>query len=155
MAIGRFSCDYLRRVYGRNRVLKAAGVLSGFGLALAAMAPSLPSPVSFACLGILLVGFGLSTLLPIVFSSAGHLPGIHPGSSIAIVETFAYTALIVCGPFVGALSDALGQIRYALLVVAVMLVGVTFLAFGVAPEPNEYDQKKAAAALANGDDDSN
>jgi len=136
MAVGRFSCDFLRRIYGRRRIVQIGGILASMGLVILVMAPTLQFSVAFACAGLGITGLGLSTLIPTMFSSAGHLPNTHAGTSIAAVAWPTYAGSIVASPFVGNLSEAFG-LRYALLAVALMLLLIFPLGFGMLPEdPN-------------------
>lgn len=87
MALGRFCCDALRQLVGRRAMCQAAGVLSSTGLLLVALSPKVSDEtVGWACLGCATAGLGLSTLIPTVFSSAGHLPGVHSGTAISQVR---------------------------------------------------------------------
>lgn len=51
MALGRFSCDKLRSLFGRRRVIRTGGFLSFLGLLLVVLAPSLSGSIYFATLG--------------------------------------------------------------------------------------------------------
>ena len=124
MAVGRFCCDYLRRVYGRKLMVFVSGVLAVSGLMLVFAVSTLPSAVAIALssIGLTITGFGLSTLLPISFSSAGHLTELlHSGTSVATVAVCAYCGSITASPLVGVLSDLTGSLRYGFLFVAVVL----------------------------------
>eukprot|EP00602_Paraphysomonas_sp_CaronLab_P011306 CAMPEP_0185039538 /NCGR_PEP_ID=MMETSP1103-20130426/36474_1 /TAXON_ID=36769 /ORGANISM="Paraphysomonas bandaiensis, Strain Caron Lab Isolate" /LENGTH=381 /DNA_ID=CAMNT_0027578465 /DNA_START=307 /DNA_END=1449 /DNA_ORIENTATION=+ len=134
MAVGRFSCDYIRRKVGRRRLVRVAGIVAGVGLLLTVAAPSLPLNVGPAVCGLALTGAGLSTLIPTVFSSAGHLPGTHSGTSIATAAAFTYCGSIVSPPMVGGLSDGMDSLRWAFLVVAIILSVIAPLSYGVPPE---------------------
>lgn len=124
MAIGRFCCDYLRRKYGRKVMVFVGGLLSCGGLMAVFCTSSLPfdAAVAFASIGLTVTGFGLSTLLPISFSSAGHLTELqHSGTAVATVAACAYCGSIVGSPLVGVLSDISGSLRYVILLVAIIL----------------------------------
>jgi hypothetical protein len=115
MAVGRFTCDFLRKTFGRRKLIGLSGVLAGVGVCLLIAAPSLTEQISqiLICeVGISLTGLGLSTIVPTVFSSAGHLPGTtHAGTSIATVAAFTYCGSIVAPPLVGGISQALQSLR--------------------------------------------
>ena len=98
MAAGRFSCDFLRRMIGRKRLVMAGGILAAAGLGLLVLSFQTPCPLAFGCIGLFITGMGLSTLIPTMFSSAGHLPpslGGTFGSHIYIVAGFSYSGSIV------------------------------------------------------------
>ncbi|RYH12479.1 MFS transporter, partial [archaeon] len=146
MAIGRFSSDYLRSIYGRQRIIRVGGLLAAAGLVLVVLSVNLPIPSLFACLGFALTGLGLSTLIPIAFSSAGHLPGVHAGTALATVAMFTYSGSIVASPLLGLLSDSFGSLQYALLVDAVLLSIICPLSWGIIPESSAF--KSGAVTLA-------
>lgn len=134
MALGRFICDYLRRTVGRRLMMRIGGFLASGGLILVALSVDLPYPAAFACIGFSLTGTGLSTIIPTVFSSAGHLPGVHAGTAVAIVGGFTYTGSIISSPLVGVLSDSFNSLRYALLCDGILLALIVPLSFGMLNE---------------------
>eukprot|EP01031_Cornospumella_fuschlensis_P031962 gene31962-38646_t len=146
MALGRFSSDYLRSIFGRQKIIRVGGLLAAAGLVLVVLSVDLPVPPLFACLGFAVTGMGLSTLIPIAFSSAGHLPGVHAGTALATVAMFTYCGSIVASPLIGLLSDSFGSLRYALLVDAALLSIICPLSWGIIPESSVF--KAGATALA-------
>jgi MFS family permease len=138
MALGRFCCDALRQLIGRRTMFKCAGLLACGGVCIIALAPStLPEPSSLyvACFGCIVTGLGLSTLIPTVFSSAGHLPNVHPGTAISRVAFWTYAGSIVSPPLIGALSDAFESLQLGFIVLAALLFLITPLGSRVPPEP--------------------
>ena len=137
MALGRFCCDSLRQLIGRRTMFKIAGLLACVGVCIIALAPSMlpePSSLYVSCFGCSVTGLGLSTLIPTVFSSAGHLPNVHPGTAISRVAFFTYAGSIVSPPLIGALSDAFQSLQLGFIVLAVMLALITPLGSKVPPE---------------------
>ena len=145
MALGRFSCDFLRNKFGRRWMVRVAGVLAIGGLSLVAMSPDLPSSIFFGCLGFSITGMGLSTLIPTMFSSAGHIPGgAHAGTSIAIVSMFTNCGAIVSSPLVGYLSDGLGSMRQAFFCDAVLLGLICLLSWGIPEESSVFKRNSSS-----------
>lgn len=139
MALGRFCCDYLRRVFGRRVMVRTGGLLACGGLLLVVLSPSLPAGIAFACIGFCITGMGLSTLIPTMFSSAGHLPGgVHAGTGIAIVSSFTNCGAICSSPLIGVLSDSFHSMRLAFLCVAVLLGVLFLLSWGIPVESMVY-----------------
>jgi MFS family permease len=127
MAMGRFACDYLRRLYGRKIMVFVGGVLAAVGVLVVFLVSTLPtqSAIALSSIGLMIAGFGLATLLPIAFSSAGHLTGaFHSGTAVATVAVCAYCGSIAGSPLVGALSDITGSLRYGFLFIALVLAAV-------------------------------
>ncbi|MDB5251542.1 MAG: transporter [Flaviaesturariibacter sp.] len=117
MAGGRFVADWLTARAGFTRTLRISGLLIASGLALAVAFPTVP--VSIA--GFLLVGFGVSSVVPLVYSRAGRSTTVSPGSAIAIVTSIGFMGFLVGPPLVGLLAG-LFSLRVSIAVVA--LVGV-------------------------------
>eukprot|EP01039_Chlorochromonas_danica_P000695 gene695-752_t len=140
MGCGRFACDYLRRVIGRRLMVRIGGFLAMLGLIIAVVSVSTPCPPVFACMGFACSGLGLSTIIPTVFSSAGHLPGVHGGTSVAVVAAFTYMGSICSSPLVGLLSDSFGSLRLALLCDGLFLGLMMLLSFGVIPEQMVFNK---------------
>lgn len=146
MALGRFSCDFLRARFGRRLLVRLGGVLACGGLTLVVLSPDLPGGIAFGCIGFAITGMGLSTLIPTMFSSAGHIPGgTHAGTSIAIVSMFANCGAICSSPLVGVLSDSFDSMRLAFLCDAVLLGIICPLSWGIPEESRIFRSKKAVA----------
>ena len=139
MAIGRFSCDFLRQRFGRDLIAKSSGVLAVVGLAAVILAPTFTShssdiAVAIATIGFAIVGSGISTLIPTMFSTAGHLSNRHSGTAIAVVAGFTYSGSIVSSPMIGGLSDGFHSLRFAFIVVAGLLFFISPLGYGISKE---------------------
>lgn len=145
MATGRFMCDRLRLWYGRQKIFFIAGFLSFGGLLLAVTAPSLSNligeetnalTIAIATVGFAFAGVGLSTNIPICFSSAGNLPNVHSGTAIGQVAFFTYSGSIVAPYILGLISDAFdSDLRIAFMIDAILLLLITPLALHV-PKDN-------------------
>ncbi len=59
-------------------------------------------------LGFFLVGLGLSTIVPIVFSSAGNLKNISPSAGISMATSIGYAGFFVGPPAIGFLAETFG-----------------------------------------------
>ena len=103
MAGGRFLGDRLLSALGPILLLRLSGLSAAAGLALALL---IRTP-EVAIVGFILVGFGLSSLVPILFGSAGrHRTGAGPG--IAAVTTIGYFGFLVGPPLIGTLASFFG-----------------------------------------------
>jgi MFS family permease len=151
MALGRFSCDYLRSKFGRRLIVRVGGFLACGGLLLVVLAPDLPGAIAFACLGFCLTGMGLSTLIPTMFSSAGHIPGgMHAGTSIAIVSMFTNCGAICSSPLVGVISDLFGSMRLAFMCDALLIGLICPLGWGI-PEESHVFRKSSRGSRSSAD----
>lgn len=69
-----------------------------------------------------MVGLGLATIVPIVYSRAGNTQGIDAGTGISMVTTIGYSGFIVGPPILGFLAEWRGlQISY-LFVLALFII---------------------------------
>jgi MFS family permease len=126
MALGRLLGDRLTARFGPVAFVRAAAMVALAGLS-AALAVRDPLP---AAAGFFLLGAGLSSIVPVVFSRAGHSPAAAGASGIAAVATFGYTAFLVGPTLVGWVAEAT-TLRTGLAVVALLLVGIPLLAPGM------------------------
>ncbi|MCW6510193.1 MFS transporter [Lichenifustis flavocetrariae] len=99
MTIGRFAGDSLVRRFGASVIVIGGSCLAAIGLALSVAMPTLPS----ATVGFLLVGLGLSNIVPAVFSAAGRF-GRTPAAGIAAVVSCGYVGFISGPPIIGAIA---------------------------------------------------
>jgi MFS family permease len=113
MGLGRLLGDQLMLQVGPQRLLVLGGGLALGGLLIMLL---LPQPIS-SIASLFLVGLGLSTIVPTVFSAAGQQPGLSPGAALGIVSTVGYGGFLLGPPLIGWLADLI-TLRYALGVVA-------------------------------------
>ena len=107
--------------------LGAVGIAAGLGLVVAAPAPAA------AVAGFFLAGLGSATLVPSAYHAADLVPGLRPGTGLAVVSWLMRGAFLSLSPFVGVVSDALG-LRLAFLVIPVAAV-IAVLAAGHLRQP--------------------
>ena len=126
MTLGRFLADGFVTKYGPSRVLKTCGVLIVGGLWLAAALPYLIP----ATLGFLLVGFGISSSVPICYSIAGKLGTVKASIAITIVSSISFFGFLVGPPVIGWLSEAT-NLRIALSIAACLGLMIAFISVKV------------------------
>ncbi len=126
MTLGRFCADGFVTKYGPSRVLKTCGALILVGLWLAAALPYLVP----ATLGFLLVGFGISSSVPICYSIAGKLGTVKASIAITIVSSISFFGFLVGPPVIGWLSEATG-LRIALAIAACLGLMIAFVSVKV------------------------
>lgn len=101
MAIGRLTGDFVIRRIGKSMVVRYGILISASGLLIS----SLTSSPLLAIIGFAMVGMGLSNAIPVIFGSAGNIPGVEPGKGIAAVTTSGYTGFLVGPPLIGFTAD--------------------------------------------------
>lgn len=120
MALGRWFGDRFRTWTGDLQAVRAGAFLAATGLALALL---WPHPVS-STVGFALSGLGLSNVVPVMYSVAGHALA---GRGIATVATIGYAGFLLGPPVIGFLSDGIG-LRAALGLAAAGAALVSLLA---------------------------
>ncbi|MBV9986824.1 MAG: MFS transporter [Chitinophagaceae bacterium] len=123
MATGRFLGDRIVTAFGRQRVLQLSGIVITTGLLTAVLFPTLV----MAALGFLLVGFGVSSVVPLVYSSAGKSKKFSPGVALAAVSTIGFLGFLIGPPVIGFIAHAL-SLRWSFTLIAVLGFGTTVLA---------------------------
>ena len=123
MALGRFLGDGVIARLGRRKTIQLSGVIIFFGMMISVIFPYIiPATVGF-----MLVGLGVSSIVPTVYSSAGKNPKVSPGMALAMVSSVSYLGFLMGPPLIGYIS-ALSNLRYSYAVIGCFGLLVTFLA---------------------------
>ncbi|MGZ3850104.1 MAG: MFS transporter [Flavisolibacter sp.] len=108
MAAGRFIGDFVITKVGRKRTMQYSGLIISSGMALSVCLPNLIA----ATIGFMMVGLGVSTNIPSVYSVAGRNEKVSPGVAIAMVSSVSYFGFLMGPPLIGYIS-ALSSLRYS------------------------------------------
>jgi MFS family permease len=102
MVLVRLSGNWLLARFPRRRLLPVLAAVATAGFAAGLLGGS-PSTViaGFGCLGI-----GLALVIPTVNSAAGQLPGLSPGTAIAMVSAWGWAGFVFGPPIIGQLASA-------------------------------------------------
>ncbi len=119
MVLGRFTGDAVVARLGEQRALRVGGAVSSAGLLMVLLLHSLP----LILLGFLLSGAGLANASPVLYRTAGTLPGFAPAEGLATVVGVGYAGLLVGPPLLGLLAHRAGlpSIFWVLLGLSVTL----------------------------------
>ena len=117
MTLGRFGGDWIVKRLGRTRVLVLGGLLSAAGYGISVTAPGLAGTLA----GFILIGIGISNIVPVLFTAAGTQTRMPAGLAIAAVTTLGYAGLLVGPALIGFLAEALS------LAAALGIVGMSLL----------------------------
>jgi len=123
MAAGRFMGDKLVIVLGKKRMIQISGITITAGLLLAIFFPVM----SIATFGFLLVGLGVSSVVPIVYGAAGKSGTMSPGAAIAAVSTIGFVGFLLGPPVIGFIAEA-ANLRWSFGLIALLGLSTTFLA---------------------------
>ena len=106
--------------FSARRLLPALAVLATVTFSAGLVVNSVP----VALIGFAGLGAGLGTVIPVVFSAAGRVPGLHPGTGVALVSACGWAGFM-CGPvLIGQIAQAT-SLRVALIFVPVLTVVIT------------------------------
>jgi MFS family permease len=119
MAGGRFVADWFAHRFGLKRTLQVSGTLTATGLAIAVIFPYVPT----ALFGFLLVGAGVSSVVPMVYSAAGKSKTMAPGVALAAVSTIGFLGFLVGPPVIGFIAG-IATLRASFVLIACMGISV-------------------------------
>jgi MFS family permease len=122
MAGGRFVADWFVHRFGLKRTLQVSGSLTATGLAIAVIFPY----VYTALFGFLLVGAGVSSVVPMVYSAAGKSKTMAPGVALAAVSTIGFLGFLVGPPVIGFIAG-IATLRASFVLIACMGISVVIV----------------------------
>ena len=143
MATGRLCGDMVVRRIGPVLSVRGCGALGTVGCVLVAISPA---PAA-ALVGFILIGLGVSVVVPLVFAAAGR-SGPSPAIGVAGVATVSYGAGMAAPSVMGGVAD-ISSLRIAFAVAALFAVGIAAgagLLGGESPERHDAAEQAAAAA---------
>ncbi|WP_374949395.1 MFS transporter [Mucilaginibacter sp.] len=123
MATGRFIADWFAHRFGLKRTLQISGLLTATGLLTAVAFPYIYT----AMLGFLLVGFGVSSVVPLVYSAAGKSKTMSAGVALAAVSTIGFMGFLIGPPVIGFIAG-LASLRASFTLIAAMGICVSVVA---------------------------
>jgi MFS family permease len=122
MAAGRFLGDRVISAIGRRRTMQASGIIISMGMFLSVLFPGIVT----ATIGFMMVGLGVSTNIPSVFSIAGRHEKIPPGIALAMVSSVSYLGFLMGPPLIGYISS-LSSLRYSYAIIGCFGLMITVL----------------------------
>ena len=123
MAGGRFAGDWMSVKIGKRNMIRMSGLLIAGGLMLAVVLPYIVP----ATIGFLITGMGVSSVVPLVYSTAGKSGKVAAGVALAAVSTIGYLGFLFGPPAIGLIAQAL-SLRWSFALIAFLGLGVTLLA---------------------------
>ena len=138
MTSGRFVGDKLVTRMGIKTVLKFSGVFISAGLLLAVMLPYLFTAMA----GFILVGLGVSCIVPMVFNLAGRSKKMSSGTALASISTIGYLGFLLVPPFVGFVAQT-SSLRWSFGVMAMLGAMVAVMVWKIKTEEQTIDTQQA------------
>lgn len=101
MAAGRFLGDRLIHKSGSKSIMQVSGIFISVGLFIAVLFPYLiPATLAF-----MLVGLGVSTIVPTVYSIAGRNKSLPPGEALTTVSSVSFLGFLMGPPLIGYIAE--------------------------------------------------
>jgi MFS family permease len=113
VTLGRFLGDYAVMKFGIKRILFYSGILITVGFLICFLLPFIYPTI----LGFILIGIGVSCVVPLVFSIAGRSSSLSSSSALTSISTIGYLGFLMVPPMVGFISEYLSM-KWAFLVMA-------------------------------------
>ncbi|WP_281336725.1 MFS transporter [Flavobacterium eburneipallidum] len=108
MASGRFFGDRLIQKYGRKKVMQISGIMISTGFFTAVLFPYIiPSTIAF-----MIIGLGVSTVVPTLYSIAGKHPTIPTGEALTAVSSVSFLGFLMGPPVIGYIAE-LSSLRFS------------------------------------------
>jgi len=123
MATGRFFADKFAHRYGLKRTLQISGALTAMGLLIAVLFPYFYTTIA----GFLLVGAGVCSVVPMVYSAAGKSKAMSAGVAITVVSTIGFIGFLVGPPLIGFIAGW-ATLRASFTFIALMGTCIVILA---------------------------
>jgi len=115
MATGRFLGDkYITRL-GATTILRASGIIIFTGLMTAVIFPYIVP----ATIGFMLVGLGVSSVVPIAYAMAGKTHKMATGAAIASVSSIGFLGFLMGPPMIGFIAQAF-SLRLSFTLIALL-----------------------------------
>ncbi|MCC8425628.1 MFS transporter [Mucilaginibacter sp. UR6-11] len=133
MTLGRFIGDAGVNRFGIKNLLRFSGIFIFCGLLLAVL---LPYPAT-AITGFILVGLGVSCIVPMVFQMAGKSTTMSSGTALASISSIGYLGFLMVPPFVGFIAEAWG-LRWSFGLIALLGALVIVLVNNIREEVTAY-----------------
>lgn len=122
MASGRFFGDKLINRYGRKTVMKISGIMISSGFFTAVIFPYIiPSTIAF-----MVIGLGVSTVVPTLYSIAGKHPTIPTGEALTTVSSVSFLGFLMGPPVIGYIAE-LSSLRFSFAFIGIFGIFIAFL----------------------------
>ena len=122
MATGRFLGDRFIQKYGAKKILQFSGCIISIGLFLAVAFPYLiPCTLAF-----MLVGIGVSSIVPTVYSAAGKNTKVPTSIALTTVTSVSFLGFLIGPPMIGYIAE-LTSLKYSFGLIAFFGFFITIL----------------------------
>jgi MFS family permease len=123
MAAGRFIGDWVTMQLGFKKTIQLSGLTIATGLAISLLFPYLLPAIA----GFFLVGLGVSSVVPLVYSTAGKSKTMSPGMALAAVSSIGFLGFLAGPPLIGIVAG-MSSLRISFIIIALMGLSVAIVA---------------------------
>ncbi|WP_236587971.1 MFS transporter [Marivirga aurantiaca] len=123
MAGTRFLADNFTKKYGIKNVIRVSGLFTVSGLLLSILFPYFITSI----IGFFIVGIGVSSVIPLVFSAAGRTKTMSSGVALASISTMGFFGFLLGPPLIGFLAGWM-NLQLSFSFIALMGLAVVILA---------------------------
>ena len=131
MTTGRFVGDASVNRFGIKNILRFSGVFIFCGLLLSVLFPYVPTAIA----GFILVGLGVSCIVPMVFQMAGKSTTMSSGTALASISSIGYLGFLIVPPFIGFIAQAAG-LRWSFGLISLLGALVIALVYSIKDDNN-------------------
>lgn len=129
MTIGRFVGDAAVNKVGIKTLLRASGICIFIGLMLSVIFPYQLTAAG----GFVLVGLGVSCVVPMIFQLAGRSTSMSSGAALAAISSIGYLGFLIVPPFIGFIAQLAGM-RWAFGIISLLGLLITVLVYLIEDE---------------------
>ena len=122
MATGRFVGDSIIAKLGRKKTLQLSGLFVFTGFMISVLLPYLIT----ATIGFLIIGLGVSSVVPTVYSTAAKSTKIAPGMALAAVSGISFLGFLVGPPVIGYIAQLL-SLQYSFAIISLLGFCITIM----------------------------
>jgi MFS family permease len=118
MTIGRLNGDYLVSQTGNKKAVVSGCLMASAGFVMVVTTPL----VWLAMLGYIIIGFGCSCIVPVLFRASANIPGLSKVEGFAMVTTGGLIGFLAGPSLIGFISEKVGlSAGLSLLIIMTLL----------------------------------
>lgn len=130
MTVGRFLTNFAYGKLGKKKVLQLAGVFISIGFFISAIFPgyfsSMELNVAVNSIGFMLVGLGISCMVPTIYSLVGEQSKTPVGIALTILSSISFIGSLVAPLLIGGIAQWF-DMKYAYMVIGVLGVFIVLM----------------------------
>lgn len=132
MASGRFLSDYTVRKFGEQKTLFICGLLVFLGLSCSVLFPGVYSTIA----SFMLVGLGVSAIVPMAYNLAGNSTRTSPQQALTLVTSIGFVGFFLGPPVIGFIAQV-SSLRLAFGIIALFGIAITLISRFIKVEHKE------------------